>query len=554
MKGSHLAISGTGNATNGEGGKAQRSWLVLGGLLNFPPRNDNDLERDISLPLSYTHNVKDDNTSIHVQDRGRHFVNGTVDHVVELAGMLPGNGGALLSNTGNLDFFPFYGHATKFLEEKEFPGRPVQVVAHSLGGLIAYGAMKQHPQKYAPGGVLVGVPFGTGIQYFQDMHKGYFTELGTCRQFLPPAQFSFSSHWSFFPLDKEEIGNSFVDVSEYFDSENEGGVSREDIAFEADRSTIGKKTSSSLEAGETKWQPATPGTPIEIDFYDPEEWEKNEIGIFDPSCRHKIDRADGNRISEYKYHMKVQMKDAKLWRNTVLAPWEDQKTARKHMPPLTICSSVSIPTPNQILRRRRRLPATSTASVLLSSGGASGKNFFPRSLLSLLEKTLEKEGQSAKKVESNDSFPRSFLSLLEKSIEKDDKATTSGPPRVASCQWEYDYASGRTVPGDGRIDYDKSFPPAGTLFKTVDLNSLHAKQFCWEESGGDLGTVWKQVNEQLQNYQSRNRGERIATSERLKLETFERWCIEDALSSYPDRIYLAAGFLSAPISKRQNVK
>jgi len=570
MKGSHLAVSGTGSTTD-EKGDAQRSWLVLGGLLNFPPKHDNDPKRDISLPLTYTHNVKNNNTSIPIQDRGRHFVNGTVDHVVELAGMLPGDGGALLSNTGNLDFFPFYGHVTKFLEdvngahtqsrkkkrnsddgddldgrspenknkaimqprptrsfcydwrrnlfelsqefhefcEEEFPGQPVQVVAHSLGGLIAYGAMKQHPKKYTPGGVLVGVPFGTGIQYFQDMHKGYFTELGTCRQFLPPAQFTFSSHWSFFPMSNKEIGDSFVDVSEYFNNGETGDLNEEVIAFEADRRTIGKKTSSSVGQGETKWRPATPGKPIDIDFYDPEEWEKNEIGIFDPSYRHKIERDDGNRLSEYKKHMKVQMKDAKLWRNTVLSPWEDQETARKQMPPLTICSTVSIPTPNQILRRKRRVPESGTPSASFPRNVANSKLFFPRSLISLLEKALEKEGQSAANSKVRDSFPRSLMSLLEKATAKDDMAATSAPPQIVSCQWEYDYASGRTVPGDGRIDYDKSFPPAGTLFKTVDLNSLHAKQFCWEDSGGDLGTVWKEVNEQLQNYEKRNLGETI---------------------------------------------
>ena len=510
MKGSHLAFRTS--ETTGET-KSQRSWLSLGGLLNFPPREDGHPERDISLPLTYKKNSKD--SSFPVQDKGKHFVDGTVDHVIELSGMLPGNVAENYpwSNTGNLDFFPFYGHATKFLEEvndayvlgdeysgtgnngknsdgaertvesimkprptrsfcydwrrnlfeladefhafceREFPnGQPVQIVAHSMGGLIAYAAMKEHPAKYAPGGVLVGVPFGTGIQYFQDLHKGYFTELGTCRQFLPPAQFTFSSHWSFFPISKDEIEDSFVDVSEYFDANNNSDT----IAFEADRSTIGKKTSANDEE-EDDWRPATPGKAIEIDFYNVEEWEKNEIGIFNPSYRHIIDATDKNQISEYKEHMKLQIEDAKRWRTTVMAPWEDEKTAKSHLPPLTICSSVSIPTPNQILRRKRQT-APKTSPI-------SNKKIY-------------------------ESFPRSLISLLEKGDGRD----------VPTCQWEYDYASGRTVPGDGRIDYDKSFPPSGTSFSTVDLSSLHAKQFCWEETGGDLGTVFKEVNQQIQEY------------------------------------------------------
>lgn len=533
MKGSHLATNVEHkNPTD----KAQRSWLSLGGLLNFPPRADDHPERDISLPLSYVNASK----SFPVQDRGRHFVDGTVDHVVQLGTILPGN---TVKNTGNLDFFPFYGHATKFLEqldkaynnhdhndaksnnnvganhpevqmsprptrsfcydwrrnlnelteefyefcEAEFPSQEVQILAHSMGGLITYAAMKKHPHKFAPGGVLVGVPFGTGIQYLQDVHKGYFTELGTCRQFLPPAQFTFSSHWSFFPIGPEEIGDSFVDVSEYFEAANGNTTS---IAFEADRSTIGKKTSSSSSENEEKWRAATPGAPIPIDFYDPDEWERNEIGIFDPVYRHSM---DPDRIDEYKAHMKVQMEDAKRWRTIVMAPWEDEDAARNHpMPPLTVCSTISVPTPNQILRRKRRVPS--------ATGGIKpkGYDFFPRSLISLFEKATEKE-------ETPDSFPRSLISLLEKATQENENESSFSQAQPTYCQWEYDYASGRTVRGDGRVDYDKSFPPKGTSFKRVDLDSLHAKQCCWEDTGGDLAKVFKEVNEQLENYLRSNK-------------------------------------------------
>ena len=39
-----------------------------------------------------------------------------------------------------------------------FPDQPVQIVAHSMGSLLTYGAMRSNPSKYAPGTVLVGVP------------------------------------------------------------------------------------------------------------------------------------------------------------------------------------------------------------------------------------------------------------------------------------------------------------------------------------------------------------------------------------------------------------
>ena len=211
--------------------KKKRAWLTLSGLLNFPPRADDHPDRSLGLPLTYTNGV---------QDRGKLFEDGIVEHIIELGGA-----NLLESDIGgkarNLEFFPFYGHVTKHLQEiderynnstdtsnigedilremnssaalqsrptavfpydwrrslselstefhefceKTFPSQPVQVVAHSMGGLISYAAMQRHPEKYRPGAVLVGVPFGTGIQYLEDMHKGYYTELNRCRQFTP---------------------------------------------------------------------------------------------------------------------------------------------------------------------------------------------------------------------------------------------------------------------------------------------------------------------------------------------------------------------------------
>jgi hypothetical protein len=569
MKGSHLAFHHQtttnnnnenenenenirGNAENKK--KKIRSWLTLGGLFNFPRKVDYHPDRDISLPLSYSSFDSDDkdndknnrevSSSFPIQDRGEHFVDGTVDHIVELSTMIDINTG---NNKNNFDFFPFYGHVTKFLEEindahnnnnnnstatatataagsnseindiddditkikeivlcnprptrsfvydwrrnlfelteefyqyceKEFPDpdTKIQIVAHSLGGLIAYGAMKLYPNKFTVGAVLVGVPFGTGMQYIQDLHKGYFTELGRCRQFLPPTQFTFSSHWSFFPTSTNEIGDLFVDVTE---------EDQDIIEFEADLSTIGKKTNRTESSIR---RPATPGKRISIDFYNPDEWEKHEIGIFDPYYRNN-QIIDNNTISEYKQHMKIQMDNAKRWRNTILAPLD---VVTEEIPPIIVCSTNTVPTVNQILRRRRQTTTTSTGS---------GKNkvydYFPRSLLSLLEK---KEQIKEKEKKMNDDNDGGTLDNV--ASQEDDQ------DQQKDCRWEYDYGSGQSVPGDGRIDYDKSFPPNGVEYKTVDITSLHAKQFCWENNGdGNLGTIMKQVNDQLMVYQHHNK-------------------------------------------------
>ena len=212
--------------------KKKRAWLTLSGLLNFPPRTDDYPDRSLALPITYTNGI---------QDKGNLFQDGIVEHIIELGGseMLDSD---INGKSKNLEFFPFYGHVTRHLQEVDdryysnstengfkaedmfremnasavlhcrptavfpydwrrslselsvefhefcettFPSQPVQVVAHSMGGLISYSAMQRNPEKYRPGGVLVGVPFGTGIQYLEDMHEGYYTELNRCRQFTP---------------------------------------------------------------------------------------------------------------------------------------------------------------------------------------------------------------------------------------------------------------------------------------------------------------------------------------------------------------------------------
>jgi hypothetical protein len=193
----------------------------------------------------------------------------------------------------------------------------------------------------------------------QDLHKGYYTELGRCRQFTPPIQFTFSSHWAFFPLTEEDIGDTFVDVTNSPDA----------IDFQADKSGIG--------APGTTLQPTVVGDNIRVDFYNVDDWERNQIGIFDPRFRQSM---DDETMSMYKNHMKIQLEAAKQWRTTVL---RDEPEASSDMPDLVVCQTNTIPTLNQILRRR--------------------------------------------------------------------KTASDDHNEETSCAWEYDYISGRSVPGDGRI-------------------------------------------------------------------------------------------------------
>lgn len=141
------------------------------------------------------------------------------------------------------------------------------------------------------------------------------------------------------------------------------------IDFQADKSGIG--------APGTTLQPTVVGDNIRVDFYNVDDWERNQIGIFDPRFRQKM---DDETMSMYKNHMKIQLEAAKQWRTTVL---RDEPDTSSDVFDLVVCQTNTIPTLNQILRRKK------TAS------------------------------------------------------EDHNKET--------SCPWEYDYISGRSVPGDGRI-------------------------------------------------------------------------------------------------------
>lgn len=531
MKGTHLAFDNDdadSDITSKQSKtKKKRAWLTLGNLLNFPPRPDNDPARDLSLPLTYDYNPPAAGEDGHEfashyprQHRGKLGPDGIVDHIIEL-----NVGSGNTTNYVDLNFLPFYGHTTKMLRdmdkeyhsrrrdgkkestesfqnqddegaeieskkgifdragsfvertsnwafsnktnstaeeqqshlskkhcrptavfsydwrrplpelctalnefcEETFPDQPVQIIAHSLGGLMSFAAMRENPEKYAPGAVVVGVPFETGIQYLQDLHKGYFTELDRCRQFTPDKQFTMSSHWSFFPITKERLEDRFLDVTE------EG-----DIKFDADKSGIGKKA---------EIQPAVKGENAYFDFYKVEEWERLGIGIFGPEYDNRL---TDEQIEAYKEHMQIQMDSAKKWRQEVLGEGKvglevDEKDFNaESFPPMVAFASDAVPTVNQILRRKRK----STPEIPMTRKGRSPFN-----------------------------------------------------------PWEYDYINGRAVPGDGRIDFDKAFPPGFVSHKRFALDSAHAKQMCWEESGGNWGKIYEEVIDQAEEYLKRGKAE-----------------------------------------------
>jgi hypothetical protein len=206
-------------------------------------------------------------------------------------------------------------------------------------------------------------------------------------------QFTFSSHWIFFPTKQEDIGNSFIDVTD------------RNVTFDADKSKIGK-----VNANENITSIAVEGEEIKIDFFDVADWEKHELGIFSPRWRNMLGE---DTIHQYKNHLRIQLKETKEFRETYLSEETAKNLGKINLPPLVFASTNTVPTLNQILRREK---------------------------------------------------------------------STDVNNELDADSWEYDYSNGRCVKGDGRIDYDKSFP-IGVEVKKVQLDSIHAKQMCWENSG-----------------------------------------------------------------------
>src|SRR5205085_7411744 len=83
----------------------------------------------------------------------------------------------------------FIGFVEKISREKG--GAGIQVMAHSMGGLIAFVALNRRPELFHSM-LFAGVPFGSGISFLEDLHSG--TSSGFNSRILSPqVYFTFAS-------------------------------------------------------------------------------------------------------------------------------------------------------------------------------------------------------------------------------------------------------------------------------------------------------------------------------------------------------------------------
>lgn len=169
----------------------------------------------------------------------------------------------------------------QFLEKvrRENGGTRIQVVGHSMGGLITFVALNRRPELFQSV-LLAGVPFGGSISFLEDVHAG--TSNGFNSSILSPQVFfTFVSPYALFPADPKDSG--LVEPN---------------------------------------------GPPIVHDWYSPDDWARQKLGIF----------ASNNVSQEQREHLRKALDRVRRFRSEIV--YKDAF----HYPPIAVLASPSAPT------------------------------------------------------------------------------------------------------------------------------------------------------------------------------------------------------------------
>jgi len=180
----------------------------------------------------------------------------------------------------------------KFLENvsRENGGARIQVVAHSMGGLITFVALNRRPDLFHSV-LFAGVPFGHAISFLEDMHSG--TATGLNRRIMnPEVLFTFASVYCFFPWDTRDSG---------LVEQNGDGISH--------------------------------------DWYSAGDWERHKLGLF---ATIEPDRVTG----EQRAHLRNALRRALNFRRMLV---RNEKESFQY-PPLAVLASDARPTLTTVVR------------------------------------------------------------------------------------------------------------------------------------------------------------------------------------------------------------
>ncbi len=184
------------------------------------------------------------------------------------------------------------GKFAEFLKtvSEENGGMKVQVVAHSMGGLISFVTLNRHPELFHSV-LFAGVPFGQSISFLEDMHAGAANGLNS-RILSPHVLFTFVSPYCFFPLEPTKSG--------LLDEKRNG---------------------------------------ILHDWYSAGDWERHKLGIF-------ADTMPTTVTDEQREHLRNALRRAKEFRLQIVC----RKESSFQYPPIAVLASNTRPTLSTVVR------------------------------------------------------------------------------------------------------------------------------------------------------------------------------------------------------------
>ena len=217
--------------------------------------------------------------------------------------------------------------------KKRHNNRPIQVLAHSMGGVLVMAVVNRNPELFHSI-VFVGVPFGSGIGYLRDLHLGQGLGLNS-KAFNKDVLFSFPSSFWTFPHDGEKIDH-YCGLFEY--DEKRIWAKGSHVTDHASLGVAAKIFNRTPPAPDEI--PSTEKWGFErtkIDFYNADDWIKYELGIFN----HK----NGKFVTEReKNHLQSSLNRGKLFRRMI------QYDVSVNYPPITVVSGNKYPTQIAIIR------------------------------------------------------------------------------------------------------------------------------------------------------------------------------------------------------------
>jgi len=181
-----------------------------------------------------------------------------------------------------------------FLEKvrRESGGARIQVVSHSMGGLITFAAVNRRPDLFQSV-LFAGVPFGSSISFLEDLHSG--TSNGFNRRILSPqVLFTFASPYTLLPFDSKDSG---------------------------------------LEEAN--------GDQIVHDWHSAEDWARQKLGIFADSASHAV-------AQEQWAHLRKALEHTHRFRSEIV--YKDSVL----YPPIAVLASESTPTVSTVRRNGPR--------------------------------------------------------------------------------------------------------------------------------------------------------------------------------------------------------